>query len=154
LSVQVVVVSDTRTLDTDTGGKACVDVLSAAGHVVRERVIVRDDVLAIRATLKQVLQEPAADAVVFTGGTGIAPRDVTPEALMPLLEQELPGFGETFRRLSYEQIGVAALFSRAFAGFIGETLVVAVPGSQAACELAMQALVIPMLPHALGLRRH
>ena len=149
---RVIVVSDSRTLDTDTGGKTVAELLLAAGHGVAERVVVRDEVAEIRAAVEAAVAAKN-DVVILTGGTGITPRDVTPEAVRPLLSRELPGFGEAFRRLSQEEIGVHGLLSRALAGLSGDTLVFALPGSRRACVSALEALILPLLPHALGLRR-
>ena len=112
----IVTVSDTRTLETDTGGALLAELLEGGGHRVVGREIVRDEPDAIAAAARAALVREDVRAVVFTGGTGVAPRDVTPESLEPLLERVVPGFGELFRMLSYEDIGSAALLSRALAG--------------------------------------
>lgn len=149
----VLVVSDTRSVDSDTGGKQIADALEEAGHRVLERVVVRDECQEIRARVLDAAESGECGAVILTGGTGLAHRDVTPEAIEPLLTHELPGFGEAFRRLSYDKVGVHGLFSRAFAGAVDQTVVFALPGSPRACADAMEQLVIPMLPHAVGLSR-
>jgi molybdenum cofactor biosynthesis protein B len=143
-------VSDTRTLETDTGGALVVALLEEAGHLVTDRRIVVDDVGSIREAVALGLDAEACGAVVLTGGTGVAPRDVTPEAVRPLLDRELPGFGELFRMLSYEEIGSAALLSRAFAGLRGPKAVFALPGSRNSVRLAMTKLVLPELGHVVG----
>ncbi|MDJ0788269.1 MAG: molybdopterin-binding protein [Myxococcota bacterium] len=146
----VVTVSDTRTLETDSGGALVASLLEEAGHPVPERRIVSDDVEAIQATLREGLVAPDVGAVILTGGTGVAPRDVTPEAVTPLLERVIPGFGELFRMLSYEEIGAAALLSRALAGQAGGRVVFALPGSRGAIRTAMEKLVIPEMGHLVG----
>ena len=150
LPVVVITVSDTRTLADDTGGALLVELLEKAGHRVVGRSIVRDDVAAIRRAVDAALDRDDARAVLLTGGTGIAPRDVTPEALAPLLEREIPGFGELFRALSYTEIGAAAMLSRALAGTARGRLVVGLPGSRAAIQLAVEKLLLPELPHLAG----
>jgi molybdenum cofactor biosynthesis protein B len=146
----VVSVSDTRSLETDAGGALVVELLEGAGHPVVARSLVRDEPDAIAGALRELLAREDVRAVVFTGGTGVAPRDVTPDALAPLLERPLPGFGELFRMLSYQEIGSAALLSRALAGLVAGRVVFALPGSRAAVGLAMQKLVLPELAHLAG----
>lgn len=143
----VITVSDTRTADTDTGGQRVADLLSAAGHPVPLRALVKDEASAIAAALREALGRADVGAVILTGGTGVAPRDVTPESVEPLLERVLPGFGELFRALSYREIGSAALLSRALAGTAAGKLVFAIPGSRGAVQLAMEKLILPELGH-------
>jgi molybdenum cofactor biosynthesis protein B len=143
----VITVSDTRTLETDTGGAAIVRALEGRGHLVWRREIVTDDLVRIRDAVNRALDDPEAQAVIATGGTGIARRDVTSEAVSPLIDKPLDGFGELFRVLSYEQIGAAAILSRAFAGAARGKIVIALPGSEAAVTLAMEKLVGPELAH-------
>jgi molybdenum cofactor biosynthesis protein B len=143
----VVTVSDTRDLETDTGGALVVERLEAAGHPVASRQIVPDEPSAIAAALRGVLEHPEVRAAIFTGGTGVAPRDVTPETVEPLLERLVPGFGELFRMLSYEDIGSAALLSRALAGIARGRVVFVIPGSRGAVGLAMERLILPELGH-------
>jgi molybdenum cofactor biosynthesis protein B len=150
VSACVISVSDTRTLETDTGGARVADLLAGAGHAVVTREIVRDEAVAIAAALEAALARDGVDAVILTGGTGVAPRDVTPEAVTPLLERVVPGFGELFRMLSYQEIGSAALLSRAVAGLARGRVVFALPGSRGAVQLAMEKLVLPELGHLLG----
>lgn len=147
LAAVVVTVSDTRTLADDTGGALLAELLEGAGHRVVERVIVRDEIEAIRAAVDAALRRDGVHAVLLTGGTGIAARDVTPEAIEPLLERPIPGFGELFRILSYQEIGSAALLSRACAGTARGRVVAALPGSRAAIRLALEKLLLPELPH-------
>lgn len=149
IDVAVVTVSDTRTLDTDTGGAQIVELLEAAGHRVVSREIVKDDVLEISGALRRQLVAEQARVVIFTGGTGLSPRDVTPEALEPLLDRVVPGFGEMFRMLSYAEIGSAAMMSRAVAGLASGRCVFAVPGSRAAVKLAMEKLILPEMGHLI-----
>ena len=146
----VLTVSDTRTLETDSGGARVAELLAAAGHAVVAREIVRDDAAAIAAALRAALARDGVDAVILTGGTGVAPRDVTPEAVEPLLDRVVPGFGELFRMLSYQDIGSAAMLSRALAGLVRGRVVFALPGSRGAVELAMEKLVLPEIGHLLG----
>jgi molybdenum cofactor biosynthesis protein B len=143
----VVTVSDTRTLETDTGGARVAELLEAGGHPVVARVIAKDEPAEISATLNGLLARDDVAAVILTGGTGVAPRDVTPEAVEPLLDRVVPGFGELFRALSYQEIGSAALLSRALAGLASGRVVFVLPGSRGAVELAMQKLVLPELAH-------
>lgn len=143
LDIAVITVSDTRTLDSDSSGAYLVTACQAAGHAIRQRKIVRDDVPLIQAAVTECVV--GVDVVLITGGTGLARRDVTPEALKPLLERELPGFGETFRRKSEASVGLASLQSRAMAGTIGQTLVFALPGSTGACRDAWEGLIEDLL---------
>ncbi len=143
----IITVSDTRTRETDTGGQLLADLLGRGGHPVVGQEIVRDELAAIGAAIDAALVREGVTAVLLTGGTGVAPRDVTPEAVAPRLEREIPGFGELFRALSYQEIGSAALLSRAIAGIAAGRVVVALPGSRAAIQLAMEKLVLPELGH-------
>jgi len=147
----VITVSDTRGRADDASGDAIARRLTAAGHRVGGRAWVEDDVTAIRRAVRSVLARRVIDVVLLTGGTGVAPRDVTPEALAPLLERTLPGFGERFRALSAAQVGSAAWLSRACAGVACARLVVALPGSTRAVELALDELIIPELGHLVRL---
>lgn len=143
----VVTISDTRTGLTDTGGRAIVDLLSAAGHVVAGKEIVKDDAVVVANKVSLHAMSGAVDVVITTGGTGITRRDRTFEAIDALLEKRLPGFGELFRMLSYDEIGAAAMMSRACAGTIGRVVIISLPGSEDAVRLAMTKLVIPELGH-------
>lgn len=147
----VVTVSDTRDLASDRSGQRATDLLIEAGHVVRKREIVADDLPAIVALVRAAVADDDIDAVVLTGGTGIAPRDVTHEAIDGLLDKPLHGFGELFRSLSYAEIGSAAMLSRAIGGVVGRTLVFALPGSTKAVELGVTKLIAPELGHMIGL---
>ncbi|CAG0975028.1 molybdopterin adenylyltransferase [Burkholderiales bacterium] len=147
VATAVLTVSDTRTLETDRGGALAAELLSGAGHPIAWRRIVRDEPGEIGAAVEAALLDPAVRAVVVTGGTGVAPRDVTPESVEPLLERIVPGFGELFRALSYEEIGSAAILSRALAGLSRGKVVFVVPGSTGAVRLALERLVLPELGH-------
>ncbi|HZR84734.1 MAG TPA: MogA/MoaB family molybdenum cofactor biosynthesis protein [Candidatus Binatia bacterium] len=147
----VITVSDTRTPEDDHSGQRVADLLAAAGHEVREREIVHDERGVISAVVRAGVANREIDAVILTGGTGIAPRDVTHEAVEDLLEKRLDGFGEIFRMLSYEQIGAAAMLTRAIGGVIGQTVVFALPGSSKAVELGVERLIAPQLGHIVGL---
>jgi molybdenum cofactor biosynthesis protein B len=143
----VLTISDTRTEATDTGGRAIVDLLTGAGHLVVERSLVNDDVGMVRAAVERMLANPEVQVVITTGGTGIASRDNAYEAVTTLLEKRLDGFGELFRMLSYQEIGAAAMMSRASAGLVARRIVISLPGSEAAVRLAMEKLVLPELGH-------
>lgn len=143
----VVTVSDTRTLETDKGGALVAEQLEASGHTVASRTVVPDEPEAIRAAVEGALTAEGIRAVILTGGTGVAPRDRTPESVQPLLEREIPGFGELFRMLSYEEIGSAALLSRALAGLARGRVVFVLPGSSGAVRLALDKLILPELGH-------
>ena len=143
----IVTVSDTRTEATDTSGRAIADLLTAAGHVAAGRVIVKDDVDLVRGMLERQLASADVEAIIATGGTGITSRDSTYEVVSALLQKRLDGFGELFRMLSFEQIGPAAMMSRACAGIVAGRIVVSLPGSEAAVRLAMERLLIPELGH-------
>ncbi len=143
----VLTVSDTRDLTIDRGGDAVVSHLEQAGHTIVERHIVADDIDAIRRFVSLVRVGQEAEALLITGGTGIAPRDVTCEALETLLTRPLPGYGELLRMLSYHDIGPAAMLSRASGGLVGQLVVLSMPGSVKAVELAMQKIIVPQLSH-------
>jgi len=143
----VITVSDTRTDATDTSGRAIANLLEAAGHAVAGRAIVKDDPDLVRGTIERQLANPDVQAIITTGGTGITSRDSTYEAIDALLQKRLDGFGELFRMLSYEQIGSAAMMSRACAGLVAGRIIVSLPGSEAAVRLAMERLLIPELGH-------
>ncbi len=156
----VLTISDTRTLETDTGGGLTVELLEAAGHGVAERSLVRDDAGTIRERLLDFCADPRIAAIITTGGTGIANRDTTIDVVRGLITVELEGFGELFRMLSYEEVGAAAMLSRATAGLIcaggdsaRETFIFALPGSTNAVGLALRKLVIPELSHLVWERR-
>jgi molybdenum cofactor biosynthesis protein B len=149
----VLTVSDTRTVATDTSGALILERVEGAGHVAVDRRIVPDEPGRIEALVSDWLAAGNVDCVLITGGTGIAPRDQTFEAISRLLTKTVPGFGELFRMLSYQEIGAAAMLSRAVGGLIDDMLLFAMPGSRAAVDLAMSRLIVPVLPHAVGLTR-
>jgi molybdopterin adenylyltransferase len=153
LGFAVVTVSDSRSSEDDTSGGAIRDLISVSGHRISDSTLVRDDVAAIREAVRRLLALPEVDVVVTTGGTGFSPRDLTLEAVGPLLERPLEGFGELFRMLSYEQVGAAAMLSRAAAGLIGPKAVFLLPGSPKAVALAMEKLILPEAAHLLGQAR-
>ncbi len=151
----VLSISDSRSMDTDETGQMIAELLREHGHEVWGRELVRDELEVIRAAVLRVVEQGNVDVVVTTGGTGLAPRDVTPEAIEPLLSRRLDGFGEAFRRRSFEEVGPKGLLSRALAGTVHHTLVFALPGSPRACRQAIVELVAPLLHHAVGLvRKH
>ena len=153
LRVAAITVSDTRTAADDVGGAALRERLEAAGFVVSMQVIVRDEPGELRAAIARVCDEDVADAIVTTGGTGIAPRDSTFEAVQGLLDKTLDGFGEAFRRLSWDQVGAHAVLSRAIAGVHRGRIVAALPGSPKAVVLAVDRVLAPILVHAVALAR-
>jgi molybdenum cofactor biosynthesis protein B len=141
LDLCVLTVSDTRTRENDTSGDFLVSALTEAGHRLHERRIVHDDRYAIRAIVAAWIADAGVHGVLVTGGTGFTGRDSTPEAIMPLLDKEMPGFGEMFRMLSFEEIGTSTLQSRAFAGLSNHTFVFCLPGSTSACRTAWEKLL-------------
>jgi molybdenum cofactor biosynthesis protein B len=153
LRVAVLTVSDSRTAETDSSGALIAERLEAVGHGVADRAIVPDEPARIRPLLESWRDRDDVDAVLVTGGTGISPRDLTFETVVALLTKPLPGFGELFRMLSYQEVGAAAMLSRAVAGLMGDTLIFVMPGSRAAVRLAIDALILPELAHAVGLAR-
>jgi molybdopterin adenylyltransferase len=153
--VAVLTISDTRTRETDTGGDTAAQILREAGQKIVARQIVRDEVNGIRASLVDLLANAEVDAVITTGGTGISGRDTTYEVVDRMIEKKLDGFGEIFRMLSYEEIGAAAIMSRAVAGTVGTKVVASLPGSRNAVRLAVEKLLVPELAHIVfELRKH
>jgi molybdenum cofactor biosynthesis protein B len=146
-------VSDSRTSATDRSGDECARLVLAAGHEVARRALVRDEASDIRKAVEALLADATVEVVVATGGTGVAPRDVTPDAVAPLFEKRLPGFGEIFRMLSWTEVGSAAMLSRAEAGVAAGKPVFLLPGSPSACRLAMERLILPETGHLAGLLR-
>ena len=153
IRIAVLTISDTRTSETDTGGTTIEDFMQRAGHEVERREIVRDDVPRIEEVLAELLANAGVDAVVTTGGTGISGRDSTYEVASDLIDKKLDGFGEIFRMLSYEEIGAAAMLSRAVAGVVttasGPKFLACLPGSTNAVRLAMEKLLVPEMPHVV-----
>ena len=153
--VAVLTISDPRTPETDTGGDTVQELLERAGHEVLSRTIVRDEASRIRAALVDALARGDVDAVVTSGGTGISARDTTYEVVDRMIEKKLDGFGEVFRMLSYEEVGPAAILSRAAAGAAGSKFVASLPGSTNAVRLAMEKLLVPEISHVVfELRKH
>jgi len=150
LGFAVITVSDTRTPGDDVSGRAISEMAREAGHRVEETFLVPDEVAAIRGAVEQALAREGVDVVVLTGGTGFSPRDVTLEAVGPLLQRPVEGFGELFRMLSWQQVGSAAMLSRAMAGLIDSRAVFLLPGSPKAVSLAMEKLILPEAGHLLG----
>ncbi|HTO59395.1 MAG TPA: molybdenum cofactor biosynthesis protein B [Pseudomonadales bacterium] len=136
LNCAVLTVSDTRTIDTDASGALLIELLTADGHRLAERAIVKDDRFQIRAIVSRWIAESGVDVILTTGGTGFTGRDSTPEAIAPLLEKVIDGFGELFRQVSYEEIGTSTIQSRALGGLSNGTLVFCMPGSKNACRTA------------------
>ncbi len=134
---------------TDISGDLICELLKKANHDVKLRKIIPDDILEIRKTLTDAIYEHKVDVVIFSGGTGVSKRDVTIEAILPLLEKDLPGFGEIFRFLSFQEIGTAAIVTRAVAGIYRNTLVFCIPGSPQAAKLAVKKLILPEAPHII-----
>ena len=153
LGFALITVSDTRTPGDDVSGRALSEMARSAGHRVVESFLVPDEVAAIRGAVEQALSRDGVDVVVLTGGTGFSPRDVTLEAVAPLLERPVEGFGELFRMLSWQQVGSAAMLSRAAAGLAGSRAVFLLPGSPKAVALAMEKLILPEAGHLLGQAR-
>ena len=141
LHLCVLTVSDTRTPAEDTSGDYLVQALEAAGHRLAGRALLPDDRYRLRAQVSQWIAENGVDGVLVTGGTGFTGRDSTPEALLPLLDKEMPGFGELFRSISFDEIGTSTLQSRAFAGLANGTFVFALPGSTSACRTAWERII-------------
>lgn len=145
LNVAVLTISDTRTMDTDKSGPLVMSKLEAMGHRIASHRIVKDDTEAIREAVGTLMGEPEVSVVIATGGTGITRRDITPEAIAPLATKHIPGFGELFRFLSYQEIGTAAILSRADAWLCDETLVFLLPGSTGAVTMAMDKILSEQL---------
>ncbi|TKD67934.1 MogA/MoaB family molybdenum cofactor biosynthesis protein [Pseudalkalibacillus hwajinpoensis] len=146
----IITVSDTRTLDTDKSGQLIASMLTESGHVVLDRIVVKDIQEDIKDAIQSAVSANEIDTVLLNGGTGIARRDVTYEVVESLLEKELSGFGELFRMISYtDDIGTPAMLSRAIGGVVGDTAVFAMPGSSGAVKLAMSRLLLPELPHII-----
>ena len=143
----VLTVSDTRTEKNDSGGRAIIELLTAAGHEVVDREIVKDEPDQVRSVVTAQLMQKQIQAIITTGGTGISSRDRSYEAVTDLLEKRLDGFGELLRALSFQEIGPAAMLSRAFAGTARGKILIALPGSEHAVRLALTKLVLPELGH-------
>ncbi len=147
VSIGVLTISDSRTIETDTSGGLLVDRLTTAGHRLAARALVRDDITAIVAQIRAWVETPDIDVVLSTGGTGVTGRDVTPEALRQVLDKEIPGFGELFRWLSFANIGTSTIQSRALAGVANGTYLFALPGSPGACRDAWDNILVHQLDY-------
>ncbi|ALN92735.1 MULTISPECIES: molybdenum cofactor biosynthesis protein B [Lysobacter] len=145
LNLCVLTVSDSRTLAEDSSGDYLIQSLTDAGHRLVERKLLPDDRYKLRAAVSQWIADESVDGILVTGGTGFTGRDSTPEALLPLLDKEMPGFGELFRAISFEEIGTSTLQSRAFAGLANATFVFCLPGSTSACRTAWEKIVSAQL---------
>jgi molybdenum cofactor biosynthesis protein B len=145
--IAVLTVSDTRSLEEDRSGDLLAAKLTEAGHHLAERALVRDDVYAIRAVVSRWIAHPEVDVVLTTGGTGLTGRDGTPEAVLPLMDKEIPGFGERFRAISFDIIGTSSLQSRAVAGVANRTYCFVLPGSTSACRDAWEHILVHQLDH-------
>lgn len=154
LRFAVLTASDSRTEESDESGAMIAEMATGAGHQLIARSIVSDEVEQIRQSVAAAVDNHGADVVVLNGGTGISSRDISIDAVSPLFDRVIEGFGEIFRALSYQQVGAAAMLSRATAGVIGRSVVFVVPGSPKAVELAMTSLILPEAAHLIGqLRR-
>lgn len=147
IPIAVLTVSDTRTEENDVSGKTLAQRLTEAGHRLAEKAIVPDDIYKIRATVSRWIADDGVQAVITTGGTGITGRDGTPEAVLPLLDKVLDGFGELFRMISYEEIKTSSLQSRALAGVANGTYIFCLPGSSGACRTGWDKLIAPQLDY-------
>lgn len=145
--VAILTISDTRTPENDTGGDVIQELMEEAGHEITGRSIVKDEPSSIRTTLVDLLANSGVDAIITTGGTGIAARDTTYEVVNRMIEKKLDGFGEIFRMLSYEEIGAAAVLSRAVAGAVGAKFIASLPGSRNGVRLAVEKLLVPEISH-------
>lgn len=153
LVAAMLTVSDTRTADTDESGRIAMELIRQAGHEVGHYAVLRNEPLEVRAAVLRLVADGRVDFIVTSGGTGVSPRDQTIEALRPLFQKELEGFGELFRLLSFQEVGTAALLSRATAGTLGRALVFCLPGSKAAVRLAVEKLILPEIRHLIAQQR-
>lgn len=151
--VAIVTVTSSRTMDEDPSGELIAATLQDAGHEIAVRELIPDDFDRVQGTIDRLVSREDTDVVVTTGGTGVTPDDVTPEAIDPLFEKKLPGFGETFRRLSYAEIGTRAIGSRATAGIADGAVVFCLPGSESAVRLGIEDIILPEIGHLAGLAR-
>ena len=145
----VLTISDSKTPETDTSGALIRELVSAAGHRVTGHAIVKDEPEQVAAVIRSGCAAPSVEAFILTGGTGITSRDATYEAIEALLDKRLSGFGELFRMLSYQEVGAAAMLSRAQGGVVKGRVLFSLPGSPNACRLALEKLIIPELPHLI-----
>jgi molybdenum cofactor biosynthesis protein B len=149
VNVAVLTVSDTRTIENDTSGAYIAERLAKEGHRIAARAIVKDTETGIRAQMAAWIADPEIEVVIATGGTGVTPRDVTPEAMAPLITKHIPGFGELFRQLSFAEIGTATIQSRADAALCGQTYVFLLPGSTNGVKLGVDKILVPQLDHRI-----
>ena len=147
VNLAIITVSDTRTEADDSSGMAIADIMARTGHIIVRRAIVKDEIEEIQKALRELIEDNGVQAVVVNGGTGIARRDVTLEAITPFVEKSIPGFGELFRALSFNQVGSAAMMSRASAFVTEGKIVFCLPGSEKAVRLAVEKLIAPELGH-------
>ena len=147
LTIAVIAVSDTRDLETDTGGALLKSLLEADGHICAERIVVRDDIQLIRAAVQNFVADPKVDVILTTGGTGFSGRDVTPEAIEPLFDKRMEGFSVLFHQYSGTTVGTSSIQSRATAGLIGTTFVFTLPGSRGACRDAWEGILTHQLDY-------
>lgn len=145
LSISILTVSDTRDAETDNSGKFLAESVEAAGHKLFEKIIAKDDIYSIRAIISSWIANSSVNAIITTGGTGFYPRDVTPEAISPLFDKPIEGFGELFRAISYEEIGTSTIQSRAFGGMANNTTIFCLPGSQNACKTGWNKIIAEQL---------
>ncbi len=147
LNIAVLTVSDTRTEETDKSGRILTESAEQSGHKVVEKAIVKDDIYQMRAVFSRWIADPQVHVILSTGGTGITGRDSTPEAVQPLLDKPIEGFGELFRSVSMEEIGASAIQSRAIAGLTNQTLIFCLPGSTGACRTGWDSILNQQLDH-------
>ena len=145
VNIAILTVSDSRTDETDTSGRLLAERLAAAGHRLAEKLILPDSIYRIRALVSKWIADPAVQVVIITGGTGMTERDHTPEAITPLLDKTIDGFGELFRSLSFDEIGSSTIQSRVLGGIANGTFIFAIPGSTNACSVAWDAILNPQL---------
>lgn len=150
LNIAVLTVSDTRTYDNDTSGQYLVDALQEEGHKLGDRALLKDDIYQIRAQISAWIADEKIQMVLITGGTGFTDRDSTPEAVKPLFDKEVEGFGEMFRQISWDEIGTSTIQSRALAGLANKTLIACLPGSTGACRTGWTKLLQPQLDARQG----
>lgn len=145
LNIAVITVSDTRSEDNDTSGNYLSQALQSTGHRLHSKAIVKDDRYQIRAVVSSLIADPECHAIVLSGGTGLTNRDGTPEAVEALLDKPIPGFGELFRQLSFDDIGASTMLSRCLAGLANRSIIFCLPGSTGACRLAWEKILEPLL---------
>jgi len=147
ITIAVLTISDTRDEQTDKSGNYLAEAVQKAGHKLFSKIIVKDDIYSIRAQISQWIANPEIQTIITTGGTGFSQRDVTPEAIRPLLDKEIPGFGEYFRTISMEQVGTSTIQSRALAGTANNTYIFSLPGSGNACKTGWEDILLQQLDY-------